>query len=193
MYRPVVMSRLSQVAPTRNQELMRWAKAPKSCPRRAGRSRRWWGRETGPVGGWCGCAPSPRPPGGLPHGTPGAGWAGSAGGGMACCARGAARSGVARSRRWRFGPAPRGRGTEHFRSGPPVRRRLALAPGDTTPQLIRHPMTRDGGGEAARSALTRKRSRRELHDRAARATLRARRPGRQGHSSCEQLRSTGRP
>ena len=50
--------------------------------------------------------------------------------------------------------APRGRGTEHFRSGPPVRRRLALAPGATNPQLIRHPMTRDGGGEAVRSALT---------------------------------------
>ena len=79
-------------------------------------------------------------------------WQDRPGGGMACCARGAARSGVARSRRWRFGPRVVG-GTEHFRSGPPVRRRLALAPGATNPQLIRHPMTRDGG-EAVRSALT---------------------------------------
>ena len=161
-------------------------------PRRAGKSRRWWGHEAGPVGGWCGCAPSPRPPGGLPHGTPGAGLAGSARRWDGMLRPGCRAVGRCQVEEMAL-RAPRGRGTEHFRSGPPVRRRLALAPGDTTPQLIRHPMTRDGGGEAARSALTRKRSRRELHDRAARATLRARRPGRQGHSSCEQLRSTGRP
>ena len=47
--------------------------------------------------------PSPRPPGGLPHGTPAQVWqrrwrsAGS-------CARRVARSGDTRSRRWRFGP-----------------------------------------------------------------------------------------
>jgi hypothetical protein len=45
------------------------------------------------------CAPSPRPPGGLPHGTPGAGLTGSAGGRSVGCARRAARSGVARPRR----------------------------------------------------------------------------------------------
>jgi len=108
-------------------------------------------------GGGCGCAPSPRPPGGLPHGGPGTGLAGSAGGGGGRLRPGRRAVGRCQVEEMAL-RAPRGRGTEHFRSGPPVRRRLALTPADTNPQLIRHPMTRDGGGEAVRSALTRKRS-----------------------------------
>ena len=77
----------------------------RKCPRRAGRSRRW------PEPGrshWAGrvrvraISSTSR---GLPHGTPGARLAESAAGCAWRCARGAARSGGARSRRWRSGPA----------------------------------------------------------------------------------------
>jgi hypothetical protein len=70
-----------------------------------------------------------------------------------CCARAAARSGVARSRRRRFGSRS-GREPEHSRSGPRVRRRLALAPGGTDPQLTRHETTRNVRRRSGRSAFT---------------------------------------
>jgi hypothetical protein len=74
-----------------------------TMPSQGGRSRRWGPLSCCRLGSWWVCAPSPRPPGGLHTAPPGAGLVSSAGGRMACCAWGAARSGVARSRRWRFG------------------------------------------------------------------------------------------
>jgi hypothetical protein len=50
-------------------------------------------------------AASHRPPRGLPHGTPDAGLAGSAAAGIGCCARGAVRSGCARSTGCRTSPS----------------------------------------------------------------------------------------